>query len=129
MATKRIIMGKGLGCQLPEKAWRQLSRPETLCCFTLPLLSIQGMLGQESDTLPQSSPLLLCHCVFCVDFVFFVKLELGGHDWSIHKIFVGRRVMCVLCVFLQIYKSILMKLFIPGSSRTQVIFHKGFFYS
>ncbi len=36
LATERIIMGKDFGCHLSEKAWRQLSGPKTMCCYTLP---------------------------------------------------------------------------------------------
>lgn len=96
-------MEKEFGCRLSEEAWRHRSGPETKHCFASPSVFFgQGKLGQESDTSPQASPRLLCHCVFCVHFVFFV--ELRGNDWSIYKI-VSVQELCVHYMFFCRYRS------------------------
>lgn len=69
------------------------SRNNVLFYFAFFFFFGRSKLGQESDTLPQASPLLLCHCVFCVHFVFFV--ELMGNDWSIYKMVLCKSHQCI----------------------------------
>lgn len=73
-------MGKGFGCHLPEKAPGQLSGPETMCVFFL----MEAC--WDRSRMPQTSSLLLCHCAFCVHFVFSAELELRENDWSVYTI-------------------------------------------